>query len=98
MTLEDLFTREYESQKGRIVQLEQTITAKDMTIARLTEELEAYKADCEFLTNKFKIRKSSDGSAWIIDIKTTIWNDDPDYDRLRELCGFEEEENVSGSD
>lgn len=90
MTLEELFVREYDFQKGKNAALTQELAAMDMQLQRLKETLEVYIDDLKFMKDLFRIRKSSAGSDKIIYIQDNLWEGDPGFDRLYDLCGFKE--------
>ena len=96
MTLEEYATSRLQALEGKIVQLEQMVTSKDMQLQRLKETLEVYIDDLKFMKGLFRIRKSSTGSDKIIYIQDNLWEGDPGFDRLYDLCGFKEGDEEDG--
>ena len=97
MTLEELFVREYDFQKGKNEALTQELAAMDMQLKRLKETLEVYREDLIFMKSLFKIRTSSAGSEKIIYLKRdNLWEGDEGFDRLYDLCGFKEGDEDDG--
>ena len=90
MTLEEYVINRIQSLEGKTTQLEQIIASKDMQLQRLKETLEVYIDDLKFMKGLFRIRKSSAGSDKIICIQDNLWEGDPGFDRLYDLCGFKE--------